>query len=151
MVHIMMDYRDEKGVHICPHPTSLGQRCLYNIQAVVFWLEGVIRHESISCVCKYFMLLQRRNGFMRSGVRRRQRIGQRGGVITSGYTVRGIYDTSFASFFQMILYIWICLSIRMLALPCSNSNSLGFQQLCIYSTNRGIRSKQRWQREIHNQ
>ena len=67
MVHIMMDYRDEKGVHI-PH---LGQRCLYNIQAVVFWLEGVIRHESISCVCKYFMLLQRRNGFMRSGVRRR--------------------------------------------------------------------------------
>ena len=52
MVHTMMDYRDEKGVHICPHPTSLGQRCLYNIQAVVFWLEGVIRHVSISCVSK---------------------------------------------------------------------------------------------------
>ena len=48
MVHIMMrsiNDRDEKGVNI----THAGARCLYNMQAVVFWLEGVIRHASISC------------------------------------------------------------------------------------------------------
>ena len=48
MVHIMMrsiNDRHEKGVNI----THAGARCLYNMQAVVFWLEGVIRHASISC------------------------------------------------------------------------------------------------------